>query len=92
MFIAIAKHFPHPDHVETFGDHMKRVVEATKQADGLVDFDCYRDEETGALLGVSRWTSRDAFEAALPLIGSCADRRRDEWTVEDDELTLLTEI
>ena len=92
MFIAIATHHPHPDHVEDFADHMRRVVEATAEADGLVDFDCYRDEETGALLGVSRWTSHEAFKAALPLIGSCADRRQDEWTVADDELTLLTEI
>ena len=42
------------------------------------------------MLGVSRWESREAFEAALPLIGSHRHRRRPEWTVADDELLLLT--
>ncbi|MDX6585559.1 MAG: hypothetical protein QOI31_32 [Solirubrobacterales bacterium] len=92
MFIAIATHHPHPDHVEDFLAHMHRVVDATAGAKGLLEFDCYRNEETGALLGVSKWESPEAFEEALPLIGSCSHLRQDEWTVAEDELQLLASV
>jgi hypothetical protein len=92
VFLAIAIHHPHPDHEQELVAHMHRVVEATSGAEGLIDFDCVRDDSTGRLLGVSRWTAREAFEAALPLIGANAHLRRSEWTVAEDELLLLSEI
>jgi hypothetical protein len=92
MFLAIAIHHPHPDHELDFVAHMHRVVEATSGAEGLIGFDCVRDEPTGRLLGVSRWTTREAFDAALPLIGANTHLRRPEWTVAEDELMLLSEV
>ena len=92
MFIATATHHPHPGHVEDMLAHMRRVVEATAGAEGLIDFGCYRDDETGALLGVSRWESREAFQAAMPLIVANAHLRQAKWTVAEDELQLLSEI
>ena len=92
MFRAVATHHPHPDHVDEMAAHMRRVADATAGAGGLLSFECVRDEQSGALLGVSRWDSRAAFEAAMPLIGANAHLRRDEWTVADDELRLLDEI
>jgi quinol monooxygenase YgiN len=91
VFTAIAIHHPHPDHVDDFVAHMQRVVEATSRAVGLIEFTCWRDDG-GALIGYSRWESREAFEAALPLIGSNADRRRPGWTVADDELYQLEQL
>jgi quinol monooxygenase YgiN len=90
--MAIAIHHPHPDHLDDFVAHMHRVVDATSGAEGLLAFDCVRSEGTGALLGVSKWESREAFEAALPRIGANAHLRKDEWTVADDELMALTEV
>jgi len=58
-------------------------------AEGLVDFDCYRSEDGARLFGVSKWDSREAFEAAVPLLASSRERRRDEWTIADDELLTL---
>jgi hypothetical protein len=58
-------------------------------AEGLVGFDCYRSDDGARLFGVSKWDSREAFEAALPLIGSSRENRRDEWTIADDELLTL---
>ena len=92
MFLAIATHHPHPDHAGDFVAHMRRVAEATSGVEGLISFDCVADEESGALLGVSKWVSREAFEAALPRIGANAHLRRDEWTVAPDELRLLSEV
>jgi quinol monooxygenase YgiN len=91
VFTAIAIHHPHPDHVDDFVGHMRLVVDTTAGADGLVEFSCWREDD-GRLIGYSRWESREAFEAALPLIGANAGRRRPEWTVSDDELLQLDEI
>jgi quinol monooxygenase YgiN len=91
VFTAIAIHHPHPDHVDDFVAHMRLVVETTAGADGLEQFTCWREDD-GRLVGYSRWESRDAFQAALPLIASNADRRRPEWSVADDELLQLEEI
>jgi quinol monooxygenase YgiN len=89
MFIAIAIHHPEPNHVAEFEAHMRLVRDTVADADGLLSFECCRDEATGHLLGISRWDSREAFETALPLIAANADRRRDEWTVAEDELRTL---
>jgi quinol monooxygenase YgiN len=89
VFVAIAIHHPHPDHVDAFLAHMERVIETVGDADGLLEFRAMRDESTGRLLGFSRWRSRADFEAALPLIQANAHRREPEWTVADDELLLL---
>ncbi len=91
MFTAIAIHHPHPDHVDDFVAHMRLVVDTTSGAEGLIEFSCWREDD-GRLIGYSRWESREAFEAALPRIGANADRRRPEWTIEDDELLQLEEI
>lgn len=87
--MAQATHYPHPDHVAEFEAHMLLVRDAVRGAAGLIEFDCFRSPDGSRLLGVSKWESRAAFEAALPLIASNADRRRDEWTVADDELMEL---
>jgi quinol monooxygenase YgiN len=89
MFIAIATHHPHPDHAADFEAHMRLVRDTVADADGLLSFDCCRDEAAGDLLGISRWDSREAFETALPLIAANAGRRRDEWTVAEDDLRTL---
>lgn len=76
MFTAIAIHHLHPDYVDELLAHMHLVRDSVAGVDGLVEFECMRDLETGRLLGVSRWESREAFAAALTLIGANADRRQ----------------
>ena len=90
MFIAIATHYPHADHVAEFEGHMNLVRDTVRDgAEGLVDFDCYRSDDGSRLFGISRWESQESFEAAVPLIASHVERRRDEWTIADDELLTL---
>jgi quinol monooxygenase YgiN len=88
--MAVATHHPHPDHVAELESHMNLVRDTVRAgAEGLVDFDCYRSDDGSRLFGISKWDSREAFEAALPLIASNVARRRGEWTVADDELLTL---
>jgi heme-degrading monooxygenase HmoA len=92
MFVAIAIHHARPEHVEDFAAFMRRVIEKVGDAPGLVDFHGYRDAQTTRLVGLSRWESREAFEAALPLIGSLRDERRAEWSEGPDDVLMLTRI
>ena len=92
MFLTIAVHHSHPDHVEDFADHMRRVMAATDGADGLIEFTSWREADGTTLIGHATWASRAAFEAALPRIGSLADRRRPEWTVADDQVMTFSPL
>ena len=92
MFVAIAVHHAAPEHVEDFLAFMRRVVEAVGRPPGLIDFDGYRDQQSNRLIGLSRWESRAAFEAALATIGSLRHERRDAWSERPDDVLLLTAI
>jgi quinol monooxygenase YgiN len=92
MFTAIAIHHANPDYAEDFVAFMHRVIETVGHPPGLVDFDGYRDAETSRLVGLSRWESQEAFEAALQSIGSLGHERRDEWSLAPDDLLMLTSI
>ena len=92
MFVAIAIHHARPEHVDAFGDYMRRVREAVGDPPGLIDFHCYRDAGTSRLVGLSRWESEQDFRAALPLIGSLGAERRDEWSERPDDVLMLTNI
>ena len=92
MFVAIAVHHAAPGHVEDFVAFMHRVIEKVGHTPGLLDFEGYRDAQTSRLVGLSRWESREAFETALPTIGSLGHERRDEWSERPDDVLMLTGI
>jgi heme-degrading monooxygenase HmoA len=92
MFVAIAIHHARPEHVEDFVAFMHRVIEAVGHPPGLVDFHGYRDAQTSRLVGLSRWETAEAFQAALPLIGSLRHERREEWSERLDDVLMLTGI
>jgi quinol monooxygenase YgiN len=92
MFVAIAIHYPRPEHTDDFIAYMRRVRAAVGDPPGLVDFHGYRDAQTSRLIGLSRWESEAAFHAALPLIGSLREERRDEWSQRPDDVLMLTRI
>jgi heme-degrading monooxygenase HmoA len=86
MFQTIAIHYPAPGHAEDFAAYMRRVREAVGVPPGLLSFDAWREPGDARLVAVSRWESADAFEAALPLIGSLRDERREEWSARPDDV------
>lgn len=92
MFVAIAIHHASPEHVEDFVAFMHRVIETVGDPPGLVDFHGYRDTRTSRLVGLSRWESKEAFEAALQTIGSLHHERRDEWSERPDDVLMLAGI
>ena len=92
MFVAIAIHHADPEHAEDFVAFMRRVIAAVGQPPGLIDFGGYRDTGSDRLIGLSRWESAEAFQAALPLIGSLRGERREEWSVAPDDVLMLEPI
>jgi heme-degrading monooxygenase HmoA len=92
VFVAIALHHAAPEHEDEFIDFMRRVIEATAGAPGLLEFRACRDPATGVLAGYSRWESAEAFQAGLPRIGSLRHERRPEWTTQPDQVITLVEI
>ena len=90
MFITIAIHHPRPDHVDDLMAHMRRVVEHTGSPEGMIDFVCAKEAGGSRLLGVARWESAEAFEAALPQITALAGQRDEAWGERPDELLTLT--
>jgi quinol monooxygenase YgiN len=90
VFITIAIHHPRADHVADLMAHMRRVVEHTGSPEGMIDFVCAQEAGGSRLLGVARWESPEAFQAALPRVTALADQRDDAWSERPDELLTLT--
>ena len=89
MFQTIAVHDVLPEHRDAFLAFMRRVEQRVAGADGLLEFGSYVDGQSGRLVGFGRWTSQEAFTAALPRLMSLSADRRPEWTDADDVLLTL---
>lgn len=86
MFQAIAQHHPKPEHVDDWLAFMDRVVAATEGADGLLELTTWREPGDARLMGISRWTSAEAFQAALPMIMSLSHEHDPAWDAAPDVL------
>jgi quinol monooxygenase YgiN len=90
MFQAIAVHHAVPEHREAFLAFAQRVIDATADAPGLIEFSVFAEADGPRIFGLSRWESAEAFQAALPTITSLAPDRRPEWSSREDEVLLGT--
>jgi quinol monooxygenase YgiN len=91
-FIAIAIHHAAPAYRREFVGFMRKVLEATEGAPGLLEFKACRDANETFLAGFSRWASAEAFQAALPTIYSLAPLRKPEWSTKPDDVITLVEL
>ena len=88
MYVAIAIHYPKPEHVDDFLAFMARVEAGMRGAPGLLSFESWRESDGGRLVGLSRWESGEAFAAALPrLLG--IGGRDPAWSARPDDLLRL---
>ena len=62
MIVHVAIHTPTPEGVEPLIDSMQRFAEAGRTQPGLQEVHTMREEESGRLLGLAIWESREAFE------------------------------
>ena len=68
MFIHLAIHHPKPEHVDDMLASMHRVNQAAAGAPGLIEIGAWRDQGSDRLVGLARWESEEAFQAAAPRI------------------------
>lgn len=91
MIQTIAIHHVRLEHRAAFLAFMAKVETAVADASGLIDFTSWVDALSGWLVGVGRWESQQAFEAAMPQIMSLSSERQDHWTERPDELLVLVD-
>jgi uncharacterized protein YndB with AHSA1/START domain/quinol monooxygenase YgiN len=84
-FVANAFHYYADEHREAFQAFCERVIAHVAGTPGLVRFELLHDAAGKRLIGSSFWTSRAAFEAAIPTITALAPERRPEWSAVPDE-------
>lgn len=92
MFIHLAIHHPKPEHVDDVLASMHRVDRAAAGAPGLIAIGAWRDQGSDRLVGLARWESEEAFQAAAPRIFAVvADDPFDEWCEQPPESFRLTQ-
>jgi heme-degrading monooxygenase HmoA len=83
LYVIISIHHPHPDKERLVIDSMDRYGEAAKRQHGLISVDTLKDENTGELVGLAIWDSKESFLAARPaLMEATANDDFESWEKE----------
>jgi heme-degrading monooxygenase HmoA len=92
MFTHLAIHYPLHQHRGAVLASMHRVAAAAQGLDGLVQVGPWTEEGGNRLVGMSLWTSREAFELGRALMfAAVADDPFDEWESRPPENLHLDE-
>ena len=83
MFVNMSIHRPHADKERFLIESMHRYGEAAKAQPGLVSVHTLKDENTGELVGLAIWASKEAFLAARPALMMATEKDDfDAWEKE----------
>ena len=91
-FAALAIHHPRPEHRDQWIDVMRQRAGTMVSAPGLLDMAGYADTNSGRLVGLSRWESKDALEAVIgaAIEGAAALDRL--WADQPTDVLVLQEL
>ena len=65
-YVFMAVHYPEAGHRNDVYASMKRMAESMAGTPGLIEIGPWLARDGDAVVGLSRWESREAFEAAMP--------------------------
>lgn len=65
-YVFIAVHYPAPGRADEVYASMARMAESAADTPGLLEIGPWREHDGDRIIGLSRWESREAFEAAMP--------------------------
>ena len=65
-YIFMAVHYPVPGRLEEIHASMRRMAESVAGTPGLLEIGPWLDRDRTRVVGVSKWESRETFEAAMP--------------------------
>lgn len=65
-YIFMAVHYPEPGRLDDVYASMSGMADSMAGTPGLIEIGPWIDRDSVRVVGVSRWESRQAFEAAMP--------------------------
>ena len=83
-YIFMAVHYPEPGRHDDLFKRMSAMGESVAGTPGLIDIGPWVEHQGERVVGVSRWESREAFEAAMPGSGVPNDTIH-EWETRPRE-------
>jgi heme-degrading monooxygenase HmoA len=90
MFIHLAVHHPFQNKTDPLIDSMSRFAKSMEGQPGLQQVFVLRDPNTGALVGLALWNSKEEWEAARPaMIEAVRDDPFDEWEPQSPDVFQL---
>jgi len=66
MYIFMAVHYPTEGHAEEVRASMARMAASMTGTPGLLEIAPWVECDESRVVGISRWESKDAFDAAMP--------------------------
>jgi len=72
-YIFMAVHYPAPGRLTEVYASMRRMAASAAGTPGLLEIGPWLDRDRTRVVGISRWESRAAFEAAMPGSGVPSD-------------------
>jgi heme-degrading monooxygenase HmoA len=93
MFVSIGIHYPRPGKEKELIDSMGRFGAAMKGKPGFRQAFSLQDRDSGALVGLAIWDSREQWEAAHPaMLEAIKEDPFDEWEDTPPEVFHLDEV
>ena len=93
MIAHIAIHTPNPESADELIASMKRFAAAGRSQPGLQEVHTMRDAESGKLLGLALWETREAFESGVQAMrAAVGDDPFPEWEDTSPEVYLFEDI
>ncbi len=87
--MVTVRHHPRPEHRQDLLDAMRRITAASDQVPGLL-LDAAFEEDDGAVLAVSVWSSADAVGPGMEqLLSFAGDIDLPAWEGRPPEMSLL---
>lgn len=74
-YIFMAVHYPEPGRHDAVYESMREMAGSMAGTPGLIEIGPWLDRDGSRVIGLSRWQSREAFEAAMPGSGVPSDIR-----------------
>jgi hypothetical protein len=65
-YIFMAVHYPAPGQLDEVHASMRRMADSAAGTAGLIEIGPWVDVDGTRVVGISKWESREAFEAAMP--------------------------
>jgi heme-degrading monooxygenase HmoA len=89
-YVFMAIHYPEPGRQADLYRRMATMAESIAGTPGLIDIGPWLEHDGERVVGVSRWESREAFEAAMPGSGVPSETVH-EWEARPREYLHLTQ-